>query len=240
MQCPNTYLLSCLAVGDLFFALIAETNIFLFVAGSNIRLNAAYMFYTWVSILTLTLLAIERYLAILKPFFYKAKVTESLVRNYITAPGYYVFSNHGNAFCENSKLDETLVMDYAAALLVLSITIPGCVMILCYSRIILHVWFNKEANKPTNKALLKSRWKLTKLFMTATVIFIVSWSASFGRLSASSFRCSDSFEVYQLISILLALLGSMANPILYSFRCPRFRQAVQKLFGAQNSCQKSP
>lgn len=248
MQCPNTYLLSCLAVGDLFFALIAETNIFLFVTGSNIRLKAAYMFYTWVSILTLTLLAIERYLAILKPFFYKAKVTE--VRKLIlviltfaaiiTAPGYYVFSNHGNAFCENSKLDETLVMGYASTLLVLSITIHGCVMILCYSRVILHVWFNKEANKPTNKALLKSRWKLTKLFMAATVIFIVSWSASFGRLSASSFRCSDSFEVYQLISILLALLGSMANPILYSFRCPRFRQAVQKLFGAQNCCQKSP
>lgn len=250
MQCPNTFLLSCLATGDLLFAIIAETNMILLATGSKVRLQATYMFYTLVSVLILMLLATERYLAILKPFFYKAKVTKSLVRKLIflilafsaiaSAPAYYVFGNNGNAsdFCVRSKFDETLVLSYTATLLVLFITIPASVMILCYSRVILHIWFNTEEDKSTNKALLKSRWKLTKLFMAATVIFIVSWSASFGRLSSSSFRCSESFQVYEIISILLALLGSMANPILYSFRCPRFRQAVKELI-SQKRCKRN-
>ncbi|XP_078370674.1 rhodopsin, GQ-coupled-like [Oculina patagonica] len=247
MQCPNTFLLSCLAVGDFIFGIIAETNILLFATGSNFRLQVPYMFYTLVSILILTLLAIERYLAILKPFFYKANVTISLVKKLIlavlafssivTTPGYFVFGGERSDFCASSKSDEALVVGYAGTLLVLSITIPGSVMTLCYARVILHVWFNTEENKATNKALLKSRWKLTKLFMAATLIFIVSWSMSFGRLSSSSFRCSESFKVYEVISILLALLGSMANPILYSFRCPRFRQAVKELF-TQKCCKK--
>ena len=249
MQCPNTFLLSCLAAGDLLFAIITETNMVLFATGSKVRLQATYMFYTLVSVLILMLLAIERYLAILKPFFYKAKVTKSLVRKLIliilafsamvSAPAYYVFSNNGNAsdFCVSSKFDETLVVSYVATLLVLSITIPGTIMILCYSRVIIHIWFNTGGTKATNKAILKSRWKLTKLFMTATVIFIVSWSTSFGKLSSSSFRCSESFQVYEVISILLALLGSMANPILYSFRCPPFRQAVKELISPKRcSC----
>lgn len=250
MQCPNTYLLSYLAVGDLLFGFIAETNILLFVTGSTFRLRVPYMFYTLVSILILTLLAIERYLAILKPFYHKANVTNSLVRKLIvavlsfsaivTAPGYYVFgAGNTSDFCgASSKSGETLAVGYAATVLVLSITIPGSVMILCYTRVILHVWFNTDENKATNNALLKSRWKLTKLFMAATAIFIVSWSMSFGRLSFSSFRCSEGFEVYEAVSTLLALLGSMANPIMYSFRCPRFRQAVKELL-AHKCCKRS-
>ena len=246
MQCPNTFLLSCLAVGDFLFGIIAETNIFLLATGSNVRLHVAYMFYTMVSILILTLLAIERYLAILKPFLYKAKVTTSLVKKLIlaififtaivTAPGYYVFSDNSSNFCASSHSDQVLAVGYAATLLGLSITIPGSVMVLCYSRIILYIWSNTKENQATNKALLKSRWRLTKIFMAATVIFIVSWSASFVRLSSSSFRCSDGFKAYEVFSILLALMGSMANPILYSFRCPRFRQAVNELFA--NKCCK--
>ena len=42
-------------------------------------------------------------------------------------------------------------------------------VIYCYSHVIYHVWFNAEENKATNTALLKSRRKLTKLFIILTV-----------------------------------------------------------------------
>ena len=70
MPCPNIFLLSCLAAGDLLFAIIAETNMFFLITGSKVRLQAC-------------LPAIERYLAILRPFFYRAKVTKSLVQKLI-------------------------------------------------------------------------------------------------------------------------------------------------------------
>ena len=249
MQCPNTYLLSWLALSDLSFGFIAETNIYLLANGAKGRLYGTYMFHTLHSILILTLLSIERYLAILKPFYYKAKVTKSLVAKLlwiilaftaiVTAPSYYLLGNGYNMLevCAKSKLDEIATIGYLAALLMISITVPGVVMCSCYTRIIKHVWFSDEAKNAKNKALLRSRWKLTKIFIAATIVFAVSWSPSFGKLSAKSFRCSERFVLYEAIYILLALLGSTANPIMYSFRCSGFRQAVKELF-SKKCCRK--
>lgn len=243
LQCPNTFLLLCLTLGDLMFSIIAEANIIILVTGLHISLLALYMSYALVSILILMLLAIERYLAILKPFFYKAKVTIPLTRKLVlaalalsfaaTAPGFYVF-NPTLSFCEIIKRGNALVVSYTATLLVLCITVPGCVMILYYARVIHHVWCNREAKKATNVALLRSRWKLTKIFMAATMIFVLIWSAPFARLSDSSFLGSDNFPIYRIVTMVLALLGSMVNPTIYSFRCPRFRQAVKNLFPQKN------
>ncbi|XP_022800350.1 rhodopsin, GQ-coupled-like [Stylophora pistillata] len=242
MQCPNTYLLSWLALSDLSFGCIAETNIYLLATGFDGRLYGTYMFHTLQSILVLTLLSIERYLAILKPFYYKANVTKSRVGKLlvinsaftaiVSAPSYHLLGNGyvRLEFCTNPNLNEAATMGYLAVLLVISITIPGIIMFSCYSRIVKHIWFSDEANKPTNKALLRSRWKLTKIFIAATIVFVISWSPSFGILSAKSVRCSKRFVLSEAIYILLAMLGSMANPIMYSFRCPGFRQAVKVLF----------
>ena len=54
-------------------------------------------------------------------------------------------------------------------LLAICLVIPSTVFIYCYSHVIYHVWFNAEENKATNTALLKSRRKLTKLFIILTV-----------------------------------------------------------------------
>ena len=43
MQCPNTFLLSCLAAGDLLFAIIAEANVVLLATDSKVRLQATYI-----------------------------------------------------------------------------------------------------------------------------------------------------------------------------------------------------
>ena len=160
------------------FSIIAEANIIILVTGLHISLLALYMSYALVSILILMLLAIERYLAILKPFFYKAKVTIPLTRKLVlaalalsfaaTAPGLYLF-NPTLSFCEIIKRGNALV----ATRLVLCITAPGCVMILYYAQVIHHVWCNREAKKAANVALLRSRWKLTNILMAATVIFVL-------------------------------------------------------------------
>jgi len=102
-------------------------------------------------------------------------------------------------------------------------------MIFCYSRVIYHVWFNTE-NKATNRAVFKSRRKLTKLFVTLTITFLLTWTPTFGRPIVERFGTDgENATKYQLFSMLLAQLGSAANPVIYSFRCPRFRQEVAKL-----------
>ena len=77
----------------------------------------------------------------------------------------------------------------------------------------------------TNAALLQSQRKLTKLFILVTMTFIVT--PTFGRLIVTLFVDIREAWKFELFSILLALVvGSTANPVIYSFRCPRFRQEV--------------
>jgi len=101
-------------------------------------------------------------------------------------------------------------------------------MISCYSRVIYHVWFNTEANRTKNTALSQTRRKLTKLFILV-ISFIVTWTPTFGRLIVTLFVDIREAWKFELFSILLALFGSTANSVIYSFRCPRFRQEVFKL-----------
>ncbi|KAJ7389669.1 hypothetical protein OS493_029553 [Desmophyllum pertusum] len=124
---------------------------------------------------------------------------------------------------------ETLNAVYIFVLFTFGLVLPSAVMIFCYSRVIYHVWFNTEANRATNVALFKSRRKLTKLFIILTVTFIITWTPTFGRPIVTQFEKKENARQYQLFCMLLALIGSSANPVIYSFRCPKFRQEAVKL-----------
>ena len=101
-------------------------------------------------------------------------------------------------------------------------------MIYCYTRIIYHMWFNAEANKATNVALLQSKRKLTKLFILVTLIFLIAWIPMFTRLIVLQFVSINEAWKFEMISFLLGLAESTANPVIYSLRCPRLRQEVVK------------
>lgn len=73
---------------------------------------------------------------------------------------YYVFSNNGNVldFCVSFKFDEIFVVSYVVIFFVLFIMILGIIMILCYSRVIIYIWFNIGGMKVMNKVILKLCW----------------------------------------------------------------------------------
>ena len=114
--------------------------------------------------------------------------------------------------------------------MVSGLILPSGVIIFCYSRVIYHVWFKADANRTTNIALLKSRRKLTKLFIIITVIFLITWTPTFGRFVLRQYIFdAKNFWIFELSTMFLGLAGSTANPVIYSFRCPRFRQDVVRL-----------
>ena len=248
---PNTALLLALAHSDLWFSIFAFVNII--VLANQIPfmyfeffLNALASIYIYVA------LAVERYFAILKPFVHMRRATKSLlckilVTIYIlavslSAPGHY-FGNvrkyleysrgntTKNATTSAPVLFETLSTVYSFVLLVFGLVLPSAVIVFCYSRVIYHVWFNANENRATNAGLLKSRRKLTKLFILLTVVFMITWTPTFARLMVTQYGVRNSETLkFDLISILLGLVGSTVNPVIFSLRCPRFRQEVVKLF----------
>ena len=243
----NTYLLANLAASDLAFAVLTFLDIFL-LSNQSAYSFAEFIFHALTSIYMLVALAVERYFAILKPFVHLTRAVKSLMckvllaiwilAGVLSAPGYpiaalsEVYAKKNAMFNETSKTPvwfKALNLSYSFVLFIFGLVVPSAVMIFCYSRVIYHVWFNTEANRATNLALLQSRRKLTKLFIFVTVIFIVTWTPTFGRLIVTQFVKSENSWKFELFSILLAMAGSTANPVIYSFRCPTFRQEVVKL-----------
>jgi len=217
-----------------------------------------FVFNGLASVYLLAALAVERYFAILKPFVHMKRAGKSLMWKVLVAIwiavgvlGIAGIIIEGQAFqfasMENARtnvtspsplanmtkgsstLFETLGTAYIFVLLAFGFVLPSAVMIYCYSRVIYHVWFNTEDNRATNHALFKSRRKLTKLFVILTITFLFTWTPTFGRPIVTRFGNGENATKYQLFSMLLALLGSAANPVIYSLRCPRFRHEVVKL-----------
>ena len=249
----NAFLLSSLACSDLELAIV----IFFYTIFLTYRVTQGnfpdFIFHALISVYTLVALAVERYYAILKPFVHLTRMVKSLVKKVVVAvwifaafmssPGYVFETGHGvnkgqnvtrfNETREAATWFETLRTVYASLVLLFGLILPATIMVFCYSRVIYHVWFNTDATKLTNTALLLSRRKLTKLFIIVTVVFIITWTPTFVRNIVTSYMDLKSAWIYDLSSMFLGLLGSSANPVIYSFRCPKFRQEVTKILACR-------
>ena len=243
----DAYLLSNLAYSDLTFALLSFVNISLLSAKTTQDSLPKFTLHALTSIFTLAALAVERYFAILKPFMHLTKATKSflwkamlaiwIIAGILCAPGYIIQGkmDKGKNMTTNATRVapawvETVNIIYPFILVVFGLILPSAIIMFCYSRVIYHVWFHADANRTTNIALLKSRRKLTKLFIIITVIFLITWTPTFGRFVLRQYIFDAiNFWKFELSTIFLGLVGSTANPVIYSFRCPRFRQEVLKL-----------
>ena len=133
-------------------------------------------------------------------------------------------SQLANVTTEASRWFEFFSAIYIFVLPASGLVLPCAVIIFCYSRVIYHVWFNTK-DRATNHAVFKLRRKLAKLFIILTITFLFTWTPTFGRPIVTRYGNEENARKYQLFFI----FGSAANPVIYSFRCPRFRQEVIKL-----------
>ena len=107
--------------------------------------------------------------------------------------------------------------------LVFGLVLPSAVMIFCYSRDIM----SGSIPRPTEPQMLRF-YSSHKLFILVTLTCIIAWTPMFVILILAQFVTNRNSWKFELFSISLALLGSTANSVMYSFRCPRFRQEVFK------------
>lgn len=248
---PNTFILLSLAYADFWFSLLTFVDIII-LSNQASYIYFEFFFNALASIYIYVALAVERYYAILQPLVHIARTKRSLLWKvwfliYIlaavfSAPGYYIGfkrrqlenslrNTTANVTITASIWFETLGAIYSFALFVFGLVLPSAAIIFLYSRVIYHVWFKATKNRTINAGLLKSRHKLTKLFVLVTVVFIITWSPTFARLLVTQYGVRNQETIkFELYSMLLGMVGSTANPMIYSFRCPRFRQEIGTLF----------
>lgn len=166
----------------------------------------------------------------------------------LSAPGYYitfersssVAKERANRITRASRSTawlETFNTTYSIVLFIFGFILPTASMVFSYSRVSYYAWSKAEQN--VNVALLKVRKKLTSLFILVTVVFFVTWSPTFVRMIVTGYHAHDQKTLkFELLSMLMALVGSAANPLIYTMRCPKFRQEVVKLFSCSRCKRK--
>ena len=260
-ESPNTFLLLSLAHSDIWFSILAFVNV-IFISKQATYAVREFFMNALASIYILVALAVERYFAILRPFVHLKRARQSLLSKVVlviwllavvlSAPGYYIAAvrkgikygwTGGNTTLNETWVEplwfQTFSTAYALVLFIFGYIFPSAVIIFCYLRVIYHVWFNADSSRSTQAGLVKSRRKITKLFILVTVVFTITWTPTFVELIVAEYgEHSEKNMKLELFSMLLGLTGSAANPLIYSFRSPKFRREVCKLLTCNYYCKK--
>ena len=252
MHTPMNYLLLNLAVADIITVVFTSPQyIFIhafthptgdagdflckFITGGNI---------SWIggvaSMFSLTAISFERYQAVTNPYNQMSKFSVSKVK--VTAVCCWIFTTLFNfplffaiyydedkEFCLESWPTRVYGIVNSAAWLLFVGILPTAIMIYLYSRVVYDLWF-KKVSGVTQTAVRKSRKKVTKVVLTVSAIYAISWFPQLILYLLSN--CLETFEfggVAYIASVAMVSFNSVVNPVVYSFQSERFRRHFKQL-----------
>ncbi|XP_054772337.2 allatostatin-A receptor-like [Lytechinus pictus] len=212
-------------------------------------------FFLWVSfrasVYTLTVIAIERFLAIVHPFIYRARVHNRNVKYTIAAIWiiplvlrfpqllWNVVGPCGR--CDFVYRSRSSAVVYTIVLFVVEFVCPLIIMV--YTSIKIIIMLRRErfhhadtidpsrSRRPTQLQAIQRRFTIMFIFICAT--FMLLWTPDqlgifLYRLGVFSRAYTE--QVYQQVFLKLSFLnGATTNPIIYSICLPVFRRAVKEV-----------
>ncbi|XP_064626185.1 orexin/Hypocretin receptor type 1-like isoform X2 [Lineus longissimus] len=214
------------------------------------------------SIVTLTVMALERYLAIRHPITFRRVSTSQHARAVITVVWITAFTIMvplalvRDVEITDLKFFETLPFCterwvyvekpiYMTCLMVFVYVIPGCVITLSYSFIGCQLLITDEglhrsdsrAVHDQTRALMHSRRKVARMLMCLAILFAFCWMPYNICSLYIDLQTADNMDVDSLTALPFTLcLGhsnSALNPVLYWFMNKSFRKAVRRKFGCR-------
>ena len=201
------------------------------------RVNSFYITASFCSILTLTLIALERYNAIVKPLSHRFKFKKSTVRYLFAAiwilsvvvvfPLVYFDEYNSNRQCVRTW-STTQRMYYWNCAIIVGIGLPLLVILYCYFSIIYALYFQCKV-VPMNIPLevdAKEKKKVIKLSIVVTSVFMLSF------IPFSVVReleiCRPVPHEIKVFSLIFVLLSSILNPFIYAFQSTNYRMAFKE------------
>ena len=205
-----------------------------FFVGFNVPLTA-----TVTSVFTLTVLAVERYNAVVKPLqmlqLTRETVQYAIAATWAVSVGLNVpiFVHTGykfkKAFCHQTYSKEAELI-HITFYVVFVFIIPFIVITFCYSKIVRTLYHvsavTPESNIP-DKEKLRQKKQLLKMSLTVTAVFA-------GCVFPASITVV--LRYYRLVSqtvrgfgLLLLFLSSVVNPFIYAFHSSNYRSAFKAL-----------
>lgn len=250
---PMNYLLVSLACADLMVAIfIAPQYIFLHtyrhpqgLAGDFLckLLTGGNLMWTGgvVSVVTLIAIAFERYLAVFYPHDEKRRISKTKLKFII--PACWLFSflwnlplflvvrySKDSDFCHEVWPLRWYLKAYSMCWLIVIGLLPVSIMAFLYSRVVCKLWVNDE--RPINitqRALFKSRKRITKTVLIVTVVYAFCWLPNLVVYVLDFYELIRHGDVVHTTTVVFVTLNSAINPIVYCFQSKRFRICVKAL-----------
>ena len=195
-----------------------------------------------VTALTLTLLAFERYHALVKPLIASRRVTTDNIAYFITGIWLIAITlvtplfatldydsdkhhcSHGDANYE--------MMIYIDCLIVILTLVPFTVIAFCYSQIIYGMYFNNticgsKSERGDTRKETKEKRRLVTLLILLTVVFFVAFIPYGILLILKVSKVNHRYVFLQYASQYLTLLNCSVNPLIYTFQSSSYRRAFK-------------
>ncbi|KAK2570947.1 Pyroglutamylated RF-amide peptide receptor [Acropora cervicornis] len=265
MQTPINYLLLNLAVADtITLTFTSPQYIFIHAFSHPVGTTGDYLckFITggnisWIggvaSVFCLVAISLERFYAVTNPYNLSSKFTKSKVKVIIACC--WIFTTLFNFplfFAIHFDKDENFCLESwpapvygrinSTAWLIVVGIIPGAIMLVLYSKVVHNLWFKKVTNEAIGKtAVRKARKKVTKVVLTVSAVYAISWFPQLIIYALSNFDLLVEFGgILYITSVVLVAFNSAINPVIYAMQSERFRQHFRQLMCCRRKAQVSP
>ena len=194
-----------------------------------------------VSVVSLIAVAVERYFAVLYPHDEKKRITKAKLKFII--PACWLFSilwnlpvyvlvkyNEDLDFCLEDWPSGWYLNAYSLGWLIVVGILPLSVMTLLYSRVVFKLWVtSSQPVEQSQRAVIKSRKRVTKMVLTVTVVCAVCWLPCLIAYVLGFYGLNSQGDIVHTTTVVLVTLNSAVNPIIYCFQSRQFRRCVKVL-----------
>ena len=247
LRSPFTYFVANLAVADLIVGLITCPLGSIYLISEALKqpnqqfrvwMHMSYFISSIASLLSLTVLAIERYVAITFPLDYRAKLNP--VRAFLVFVVVWIASVllSLNYFLVGYNRFRFIFAN-TAVVVTFSVLIFTNTKIVKYLRLQVHQWDNVHDSKRENlakKQAMKLEKKITKTLMVVLILFLACYLPSCVCIYIINLcsKCDCEFIHWvRDIQFVLVMANSGVNPFVYAWRLKNFKKAFKSILSSR-------
>ena len=195
------------------------------------------------SAFSLTLVAIERFYAVVHPHSIRHRITKQKLKVLVpacwilatvtTLPAVYVlFYDDDNKLCSYEYPEHWQGPYFMFFWMIASLIVPAGAILVLYARVIYNLWFENNNNDVGRLAVINARKRITKMMIIVSIFYIICFFTDNFLYIFHSFHPNLLPEQgwHFKIGYCFLALNSSVNPLIYIFQFAEFRKCLKRLF----------